>query len=58
LLGAGLFSPVAGAKLLEKFAGETAWAHLDIAGVTLACRRTPFCPKGPPATACGCSTSG
>lgn len=38
-LGAGVGSPVAGAKFLEPFARGTPWAHIDIAGVAWATRR-------------------
>ena len=46
LLGAGFGSPAAGAKLIEKFAGDSRWAHIDIAGTAWATRRTPFSNKG------------
>lgn len=38
--GAGGGSPVAGAKFIEKFAKGRRWAHLDIAGVGWATRRS------------------
>ena len=37
---------VAAALLLSKFAGETPWAHLDIAGTAWYDDPTPYAPKG------------
>jgi leucyl aminopeptidase len=41
----------AGAVFLERFVGDTPWAHLDIAGTAWASRDRPLVPKG--ATAFG-----
>ena len=49
--GAGGGSPVAGAKFIEKFAKDRRWAHLDIAGVGWATRRSSR--SGPGATGFG-----
>lgn len=49
--GAGGGSPVAGAKFIEKFAKGRRWAHLDIAGVGWATRRSSR--SGPGATGFG-----
>lgn len=46
LFGNGGGSPVAGAKFLEKFAGGTRWAHIDMAGTVIASRATPGRGKG------------
>jgi len=46
-LGVGMGSSIGGAKFLEKFAAETPWAHLDIAGVAWSTRPHPGIPKGP-----------
>lgn len=35
------------AKFLEEFAGETPWAHLDIAGTAWLETQKPYMPKGP-----------
>jgi leucyl aminopeptidase len=37
---------IAAALLLSKFAGETPWVHLDIAGTAWHDSPTPFAPKG------------
>jgi len=42
LLGTGLSAPVSGAKLLQKFVGDTPWAHIDIAGTVWATRRSAY----------------
>jgi leucyl aminopeptidase len=47
LFGLAMASPTAGAKFLEKFAPDTAWAHLDITGVCWSTRRTAKGGKGP-----------
>jgi leucyl aminopeptidase len=39
-IGLGAGSPVAGAKFIEKFARGRRWAHLDIAGMAWATRRS------------------
>ncbi|KRB86536.1 hypothetical protein ASE00_07520 [Sphingomonas sp. Root710] len=39
-LGLGIGSPTAGAKFIERFAGDTPWAHIDIAGTAWATRKT------------------
>lgn len=49
--GVGGGSPIAGAKFIEKFAKGRRWAHLDIAGVGWATRRSSRC--GPGATGFG-----
>ena len=49
--GVGGGSPVAGAKFIEKFAKDRRWAHLDIAGVGWATRRSSR--SGPGATGFG-----
>lgn len=49
--GVGTGSPVAGAKFIEKFARDRRWAHLDIAGVGWATRRSTR--SGPGATGFG-----
>jgi leucyl aminopeptidase len=45
-IGIGMGSPVAGAKFIEKFAQGRRWAHLDIAGVGWATRRSSRCGAG------------
>lgn len=42
LLGTGLSAPVSGPKLLQKFVGDTPWAHIDIAGTVWATRRSAY----------------
>ena len=37
---------ITAAKFLEKFVGENAWAHLDIAGTAYGTKARPYCPKG------------
>jgi len=37
---------ITAAKFLEKFVGDTAWAHLDIAGTAWSDKAKPYCPKG------------
>jgi leucyl aminopeptidase len=34
------------ARLLRKFTGDYPWVHVDIAGVDLAAKGRPYCPKG------------
>jgi leucyl aminopeptidase len=46
LMGAGAGSPAAGAKLIQKFAGDARWAHIDIAGTAWSTRRTALSGKG------------
>jgi leucyl aminopeptidase len=46
-LGVGAGSSISGAKFLERFAGDTRWAHLDIAGMAWSTRPQPGIPKGP-----------
>lgn len=48
-LGIAAGSAIAGAKFLQKFAGDTPWAHLDIAGMAWVTRPIPGIPKGPTA---------
>jgi leucyl aminopeptidase len=36
----------AGAVFLQKFVGDTPWAHLDIAGTTWSKEDKPLAPKG------------
>jgi leucyl aminopeptidase len=45
---------IAAALFLEEFAGETAWAHLDIAGPAFHDKRTDVGPRG--ATGYGITT--
>ena len=47
MFGASAGSAIAAAKFLEKFAGGTRWAHLDIAGTAWASRPVIGIPKGP-----------
>lgn len=44
-LGVGFGAPMSGPKLLQKFAGDTAWAHIDIAGTVWATRRSAYYSK-------------
>lgn len=44
--GMGSGSPIAGAKFLEKFARGRSWAHIDIAGMAWASRRSARCGPG------------
>ena len=44
--GKGTGSPTAGAKLLQRFADGTRWAHIDLAGTIWSTRRTAFSGKG------------
>jgi len=44
-LGVGVSAPVSGPKLLQKFVGDTPWAHLDIAGTAWAARRSAYSGK-------------
>ena len=37
---------ITAAAFLQKFAGETAWAHLDIAGTAWEEKGRPYTPKG------------
>ncbi len=46
-LGVGSGSAVSGAKFLQRFSGDTPWAHLDIAGVAWATRPLSGVQKGP-----------
>lgn len=46
LFGRGTGSPAAGAKLLQRFAEGTPWAHVDMAGTAWATRRTARGGKG------------
>jgi len=46
-LGVGMGSSIGGAKFLERFARDTRWAHLDIAGTAWSTRPHPGIPKGP-----------
>jgi len=47
LFGNAAGSSIAGAQFLQKFVGDTPWAHLDIAGVAWATRPSPGIQKGP-----------
>jgi len=38
---------ITAAAYLEKFVGETVWAHLDIAGTAWDFTEKPYIPKGP-----------
>lgn len=44
-VGVGVGAPVSGPKLLQKFVGDTAWAHIDIAGTVWATRRSAYSGK-------------
>jgi leucyl aminopeptidase len=46
-LGVAAGSSIGGAKFLERFAGDTRWAHLDIAGMAWSTRQLVGIPKGP-----------
>lgn len=46
MFGAGMGSAIAGAKFLERFVGDTRWAHLDIAGTAWSTRPRPGIPRG------------
>lgn len=50
-MGVGVAAPVSGAKLLQKFAGDTPWAHIDIGGTAWTTRRSAY--SGPDATGYG-----
>jgi leucyl aminopeptidase len=41
--GLGIGAPMSGPKLLQKFVGDTAWAHIDIAGAVWTTRRSAYC---------------
>ena len=45
-LGVAARSATAGAKFLQRFAGTTPWAHLDIAGTAMSNRRNRLTGKG------------
>ncbi|MDP9142765.1 MAG: leucyl aminopeptidase [Pseudomonadota bacterium] len=45
-LGVGMGSSIGGAKFLQRFAGTTRWAHLDIAGTAWATRPRSGIPRG------------
>jgi len=44
--GTGKASPSSGAAFLAKFVGETAWAHLDIAGTAFLNKGRGYLPEG------------
>jgi leucyl aminopeptidase len=45
-MGAGMGSAIGGAKFLERFAGGTRWAHVDIAGTAWTTRPLPGISRG------------
>lgn len=45
-MGVGMGSAIGGAKFLERFAGGTRWAHVDMAGTAWATRPLPGIPRG------------
>ena len=46
MFGVGMGSSIGGAKFLERFVGNTRWAHLDIAGTAWATRALPGIARG------------
>jgi len=53
----GLAGTILGAEFLAAFAGETPWAHLDIAGTAWSLGRA-YAEKGAPAGACAAGRAG
>jgi leucyl aminopeptidase len=44
-MGLGIGAPMSGPKMLQKFVGDTPWAHIDIAGTVWSSRRSAYGQK-------------